>query len=254
MTNILNKDIIKLILNAFEYFIGTGLYFLLFGISILFVLFNKKVSKKVKIVFGFFSIIVLIMNFNPIFAKIYVKIQGDTTYWRVYWMFPFAISIAYMFTYIIFSARGKVNKAILIFIICALIIESGNFVYTSDNFQKVNNYYKIDDEVFDIVNYVSNDNCDYKKLAGPEDFEVYTRQIDGTIFLTTGRVWGVPTKGNIVYSINNADYKAIYDISVKTNTNYIVMENKNIKEDDNLKNYEFDEIYKNEKYTLYFKK
>lgn len=242
---------INTMINAYDSFKGTGLYVLLFIASIIFVLFNKKIKKNVKVVFGIFSVIIFIINLNPIFTKIYVKILGDDVYWRVYWMFPIGIAIAFMLTYMIFSANEKYRKFLLIAIACLLIVVSGNLVYNQENFQKVNNYYKIEDELLDIVNYVSNDNEEYKKLVGPANFEIYTRQIDGNICLAEGRIWGVPPEYSIVYNINTANYKGIQEYAFGTNTNYIVLENINISPNDSLSNYNFDEVYKNEKYTLY---
>ena len=242
---------INTMINAYDSFKGTGLYVLLFIASIIFVLFNKKIKKNVKVVLGVFSVIIFIITLNPIFTKIYVKVLGDDVYWRVYWMFPISFSIAFMLTYMVFSTNEKSRRILLIMISCLLIVVSGDWVYNSENFQKVNNYYKIEDELLDIVNYVSNDEGDYKKLVGPADFEIYTRQIDGTINLEIGRVWGEPTEGNIIYNINNINYNEIKEYSVETNTNYVVLENINIKPEDNLSNYNFKEIYKNNKYTLY---
>ena len=254
MTRIVDEKTINTMLEAYKSFKGTGLYLLLFIASIIFVLFNKKIKKNVKIVFGVFSIIIFIINLNPIFAKIYIKILGDGVYWRVYWMLPLGISIAFMLTYMIFSSKDFSKGLLLCVIAGLLILVSGDFVYNSDNFQKVNNYYKIDDEIIDIVNYVSNDKGEYKKLAGPAEFEIYTRQIDGTIILTMNRIWGEAPKGSIVYYINNANYKELRDSAIKNYTNYIVIDNANIKPDDNFSNYDFNEIHKNEKYTLYKRK
>ena len=254
MTSIADEKTINIMVEAYKSFKGTGLYFLLFIASIIFVLFNKKIKKNVKIVFGFFSIIIFIINLNTIFAKIYTKILGDSVYWRVYWMLPLGISIAFMLTCMIFSSKDYSKQLLLCVIAGLLILVSGDFVYNSDNFKKVNNYYKIDDEVLDIVNYISSEKGDYKKLAGPPEFEVYTRQIDGTIILTMNRIWGEAPKGSIVYYINNVNYKELRDSAIKNYTNYIVIENSKIKPDDNFSNYDFNEIYKNEKYTLYKRK
>ena len=251
MTNFADEKTIKTMIEAYTRFEGTGLYVLLFIASIIFILFNKKIKKNVKIVFGVFSIIIFIINLNPIFAKIYIKILGDGVYWRVYWMLPFAISIAFMLTYIIFIAKEKSRRLLLIVITGLLIVASGEFMYSANNFKKVNNYYKIDDEIVDIVNFVSNYEDVYKKLAGPSEFEIYTRQIDGTILLAMDRIWGDPPKGSIVYYIENVNYKELYDSAIAYQANYIVIENSKITPDDNFSNYGYREIYRNEKYTLY---
>jgi len=61
---------IKTMINAYDSFKGTGLYVLLFIASIIFVLFNKKIKKNVKVVLGVFSVIVFIITLNPICKSI----------------------------------------------------------------------------------------------------------------------------------------------------------------------------------------
>jgi hypothetical protein len=254
----IDENTITILKEAYERFIGTGLYVGLFLISIVYIIANVKkpsTNSRVKIALGIFSIIILVLNLNPIFTKILIKINGSEVYWRVYWMLPYGITIAYMFTDLIFLNDKKLVKIFTALVSIAVIIISGDFVYNSTNFQKVNNYYKVDDDLLDIVNYVSNDDSEYKTLAGPADFEVFTRQIDGTIKLAASRVWTEAKENDastqIVYYINTVNYSKIYNYCIGKNVNYIVIENSNIKENDNLTNYHFEQIHNNEKYTLY---
>jgi hypothetical protein len=252
-----DESTITTLKEAYERFTGTGLYVGLFFISIVYIIANVKKqssNSRVKIALGVFSIIILALNLNPIFAKILIKINGSEVYWRVYWMLPYGITIAYMFADLIFFNDKKYVKILTALVSVAVIILSGDYVYNSTNFQEVNNYYKVEDNLLDIVNYVSNDDSEYKTLAGPADFEVFTRQIDGTIKLATSRVWTEASENDstqIVYYINTVNYSKIYNYSINKNVNYIVIENSNITEKDDLENYHFDKVHTNSKYTLY---
>jgi hypothetical protein len=243
--------------DAFEKFVGTGLYIGLFLISILYILFAlKKESskeKKIKIVLGVYSIIVLAMNLNPIFTKFMIKILGESaTYWRVYWLIPIGICIAYMFTEIVFSQEKKRNKILSLILIVAIIILAGDFIYNSDNFTKVSNYYKVPDSVLDIIFHVSEDDEEYKKLAGPEVFYAYTRQIDGNILICQTRsTVGDYGEDSIINYSELGDIKKICDYCVSRKSNYLVLNNDLKIDDEYMEKYSISNLYSNETYTLY---
>lgn len=242
---------VELIKESFDRFCGTGMYFLLFFISIIF-LCSKKYNNdlRIKIVFGFFSIIILFLNFNPIFTKIMVKVNGSSVYWRVFWLLPMSIGIIYMFTEMIFYREKKMERIGIITLFILIIIISGKFIYTSENFAKVDNYYKIPDYILEIIQHISVDDEEYKKVAGPLEFEIYTRQVDGNILLAEPRSFsGLYDEDSIVTYINEGNFFKIYEKALEIKCNYIIINN-NLKNED-IDNYSFIEICTNEKYTLY---
>lgn len=62
--------------------------------------------------------------------------------------------------------NSKTNKKVVINLVGAIIVImlSGKLIYTQDFFKEVSNPYKIPDEVFEIIDMVSKDNENYKKL------------------------------------------------------------------------------------------
>ena len=247
--------------DAFIKFVGTGLYIGLFFMSILYIIYNMKRSdnkeNKIKIVFGFFSIIILVLNLNPIFTIFLTKALNETsTYWRVYWLLPIGISISFMFTDLIFKKEKISERIFLIILIIGCIFLSGNYMYNSDDiekFMKVNNYYKVPDNVLEIISIVSNDNEEYKKLAGSEEFLVYTRQYDGTILLPESRITdGEYSEYSIVTLLKNSKIDNILMYCIQNSCNYLVI-NRDIEEISNeyLNKNNMIKLYINDEYILY---
>ena len=254
LTGSFSETVFNYITEAYERAVGTGLYFGMFVIAILYIIFVLKNDEhdRAKIIFGLYSIIILVLNLNPIFANFSIKILGSSVYWRVYWMLPIGLALAFVFTELIYRMPNRVKKIGGFVLIVAAIAIGGNFVYSEENFSSVSNYYKVPDTVLEIIWEVSADDEDEKKLAGPLEFEVYTRQIDGTINLVEYRSFtGTYRDNSIVTYITNGDYVNIYKKAIEKNCNYIVLPNSVKTGNDNLTNYGFIELCENQDYTLY---
>lgn len=253
----MDDKIITMIKVAYERFIGTGMYFCIFVIAIIYIFTHiKKEEKsnatKIKIVLCFYSIIVFLLNINPIFAKIMEKVNGESVYWRVYWLLPLAITIPFFFTEYIYQNKKTLNKIVIAILCVFVLMISGKNIYTEENFAKVNNYYKIPDDVLDIIKIASADDEEYKKLAGPLEFEIYTRQYDGTIILAEPRSFsGTYSPTSIVTYLNAGEMKKVYNKAKEIKCNYVVMNHSSEKPNDNLVNYGFEVIGRNSTYTLY---
>lgn len=249
-----SEDILNYIDEAYTRALGTGLYLGMFILAVILIIFELKKEEKsrIKLVFGIYSIIILLLNFNPIFANISIKVIGSSVYWRVYWLLPIGFVLAYIFTELIFKMPQKWKKALASILILFVIIIGGKWVYTEENFQAVNNYYKIPDTVLDVIFRVSADDEEYKKLAGPEEFIIYTRQVDGTIILSDGRSFtGNYGDDSIVTYIVNSDYANIYRKAEEIDCNYVILSNSTKNPNDDLTNYGFTKFYENIDYTVY---
>ncbi len=249
-----SENIFKFISEAYTRALGTGLYLGMFFLAVIFIILELKKEEKsrIKLVFGFYSIIVLLLAVNPIFANISIKVLGSSVYWRVYWLLPIGFVLAYVFTELIFRMPEKWKKALASVLILIVIVIGGKWVYTKENFAVVNNYYKIPDTVLDIIFRVSADDEEYKQLAGPLEFEIYTRQVDGNIILSENRSFtGTYREDSIVTYITNADYENIYKKAKEIGCNYVVLNNSMKKPNDDLTNYGFLKLYENIDYTVY---
>ena len=254
LKNSFSENIFNYISEAYARALGTGLYLGMFFLAVIFIIFELKKEEKsrIKLVFGFYSIIVLILAVNPIFANISIKVIGDSVYWRIYWLLPLGIVLAYVFTELIYKMPSKLKKVLASVLIIFIIIVGGKWIYTEENFVSVNNYYKVPDTVLDIIFRVSADNEEYKQLAGPLEFEVYTRQVDGNIILSENRSFtGSYREDSIVTYITNGDFENIYKKAKEIGCNYVVLNNSVKRADDDLANHGFLKFYENIDYTVY---
>ena len=254
-----SKKTVEVCQEAFTRFVGTGLYIGLFLMSILYVISfmkkNDKKQRKIKIILGFYSIIIFILNLFPVFTKFITTILKETsTYWRVYWLLPLGISIAFMFTEMIYHKEKKIEKAFTFVLIICVIVISGNYMYHLDSkeFIKVGNYYKVPDSVLDVIEYISKDEGDFKRLVGSEPFLVYTRQIDGNIMLPEARDVSAEYKDwSIVSIIKGGDLKDICDYCRSNNCNYLVLGKLVQFPNEYLLGYDIKKVYENDDYSLY---
>ena len=279
-----SQDVIDVVKEAFVRAGGTQLICALYMASLFFILVYKKHSnERTKSVVGVYTILAILVIFNPIFAFLLIKLNGDGVYWRVFWLLFIQLTIVYAIVEFAFVFKKKKwIKITLLALGCVCILGTGKYIYTEDNFQKVNNYYKIPDAALDIINHISEDEneYEYKVLAGPGEFQVYTRQIDSGIILTQGRTFTGYSPKSLCGYIESGDIKNISKKAIATKTNYIVLDNKYVKEDmendgganglngedwangesdendensdlDSLTNYGWKRLYRNEKYSLY---
>lgn len=256
------ENIAKVNKDAFLKTVGTGWYVGLFLVCILFIFIylKKKMSKdkankehylRLILIFGVYSVIVLLLNLNPFFVNLYVKLFGDGVYWRVYWMLPIGIVLAYTATELIFISSKKYKQIVSGLIIVAVLLLGGKFIYNSDNFKNVHNYYKIPDNVLGILMEISADDEEYKKLAGPEEFTIYTRQFDGTILVEDGRQVSMNyPESSLVWKITNGKTEEIAIQAKEDKCNYIIINNSTEMEG-NLTDYGFYVFHKNVDYTVY---
>lgn len=254
--NSFTEEVAGYIEDAFSKAIGDGQYFGMFLIAVAYIILalKKEDYAREKLIFGVYSIIVLIMNFNPVFANLSVKILGNTVYWRVFWLLPIGFVLAFAFTDFLFKLPGKVKKILGFALIVGIIAFSGTYVYDDENYSVINNYYKVPDTMLEMILAISEDNEETKIAVGPPDFEVYARQVDGNIQLIEGRAWGNGySENNIITYLNFGNYELAVPIAEARNCNYIIILNTAKHDLDDLTNYGYVEMLENGEYTLYKK-
>ena len=224
----------------------------LFLIALLYIFINiKDEEKTIKAFLGAYPVLIMFFIWNPLFSKILVDFIGNDVYWRVYWLLPIGIILAYVFTKLIFTVSDKLKRIIAFFAIFIVIVMSGKCVYSEEFFQKVNNHYKVPDEVLEMILIISNDNEEHKKVAGPEEFMIYTRQIDGNIIVECPRnVYGLYSENSLMMKILRGEVKESTKHAKQKDCNYIIFP-KDVTLDGRMENYVYNEFAKNDKYILY---
>lgn len=241
---------LKLVEESYNRAGGPRYYVPIFIVSIIYIwAFCKEKNKDVVATFSVFSILICVICINPVFSKLWSMLAGSEVYWRVYWLLPIGYSISYMFTDLVFRSEKKLEQ-IATFSLCIItLMITGINVYNTENFEKVDNYFKIPDLTLEMIFEVSKDESDYKKLSAPGEFAIYTRQVDGNILLEYGR--DGYSSNSLVSMALEGDLEKIYEKAIEKKCNYIIIPKTSEKEENFLTDYGFEKIHENVKYVLY---
>ena len=244
---------LELIEQSYQRAGGSAHYLAIFLIAMIFIWTTCKNDRRdISAVFCVFSIIILIINLNPVVSKIWSMVVDRGVHWRVYWLLPIGYAIAFMMTELIFMPEKALEKIIAVVLCVGAIILNGKNVYTESNFAITDNYFKLPDLALEIIFAVSADEEEYKKLAGPEEFTVYTRQVDGKILLEqTRNVGGWYEETSLVKLTAEGISEKIHNQASKKKCNYIVLPKTSIEKEDPLTNYGYEVLKENVKYIVY---
>lgn len=242
---------IQTIKTAYERATGSGFYLILFFILFIYIFIQiSKEDKYLKVFFRWYPIAIILIILNPLFYNLTVNFVDSDVYWRTFWCLPIGIIIAYGFTIILKKIKKEnIQKLAFIIVVCLIAI-SGKFIYTKEFFEKVNNPYKVPDMALEIIEKISNDDEEYKKVAGPEEIIVYMRQIDGTVLTEDYRTNGEYGRELIISKINRGEVFSFANECISVKCNYVVIE-RDVKVDASLVDYGYKPVLKNEKYALY---
>ena len=127
---------IEIIKQSFLEYKGSGMYLALYFIAILYI-FLKETDKNIKTFLGYFSIVTIFIILNPIFNKCIDTFINVNVYWRMFWLLPVGITIAYAAVKLIQDRKENKEKVIVFFSICLIIMASGKLVYNKENFWRV---------------------------------------------------------------------------------------------------------------------
>ncbi len=163
----------------------TGFY-LYYTVAAVCYLFLKKKKTESTRLLAAYSVIMYALIFMPVFTLIVWRfLRNGGVYWRLLWMIPYSILIAYAAVELI-SAPGKnILKASAAFIITAGIVLGGTCVYRQDVFQVPTSREKLPQITLTAVSVI-NENAEktgnpYKRLCAPVDILCQVRQVDATI-------------------------------------------------------------------------
>lgn len=212
---------LEIIKNTFLQYKGTGAYIVLYLLALLY-LFLKEEKKEKRMFFLYFQILLWFVVLSPFFNKLVGKIFEESTYWRVYWIIPLGVTMAYVGVEVIINSNSKMKQVISTIIVILIIIMSGKFIYTKENYVKVGNVYKLPDEHVLIAQLIAVDEREYKKALVPETLTPHIRQIESSVKLAYKRNPVGYAEGHIVYELNAGNVENVVTYARKNSCNYIV--------------------------------
>lgn len=133
---------------------GSKKYLLLYLLSFLIIAFTGK--KQERIFFIIIPIINVLTIWNPLFINVIAKyLTSSVTFWRVLWLLPIEVTIAYALNLIIQKATKDRYKSLIFICEIIIIMLCGKFTYSKVNgFEKPENWEKIPQYIVEQTNYI----------------------------------------------------------------------------------------------------
>lgn len=205
----------------------------MYVLSYIYIIF--KGNKKSKRLFLLVPIILVLTVLNPVVCKYIQKyVTTPATYWRLYWLLPLEITIAYASGQIITKMKNKYNKIIITTIIIILIVVLGKNIYLSSReFSKHVNTKKIPENIIEQTNFIlDNSNGKVFVIAPPEPLHGATmRQLSSDIILLYSRLIykenmdNMQEKLELYYKIyDGAEKEEIYEAFQEFKVDFIILE------------------------------
>ena len=174
--------------------LGTGriwiIFWLLLLISSIYLIVKESDVKK-KIIFGLMPFVVVAGFLFPITKKLYVKVarlESANTYYRILWIIPMYVTIAYAFTKCIANIKSSVIKRIVVGIAAVVIAITGSCVYANEHVYMAENIYHLPQNVIDICDRIKpTEDEGTVRAAFPPELVYFVRQYDPNILMTYGR-------------------------------------------------------------------
>lgn len=172
--------------DIFEMTMMRGSYFVLLLLCCIYLVVKKR--KKVESLLFVGMVVALFITFlNPYFTELVAqKVTGVDVYWRLYWIMPIYIIIAYVLSDLIYKEK-KLIEIITIGMTILLIKCAGSYIYEDKlYFTEHTNKYKIPDEVIQVCNLIIEDDRDVTCLFPPK-LAYYPRQYTSKINVIKAR-------------------------------------------------------------------
>lgn len=172
------------VIGLFRDYMGTGLIVIWFLVTVVYLLLTEK-KKQVRILFVYLPVIVLLVFFNPLAARFLYGIIGDEIYYRILWLLPITVVIAYGAVKIYGQLKGR-SRAIFAVMAAVLIAFSGSFIYSNPFFHKAENMYHIPQSVVDICDAIEVEGREVSAVF-PVELLQYVRQYSPVVCMPYGR-------------------------------------------------------------------
>ncbi|MBR1930488.1 MAG: hypothetical protein IJ833_03300 [Lachnospiraceae bacterium] len=209
----------------FRDYMGSGLVVLWFLLSVCY-LFVREKRKHIRILFVYVPLLLLAIFFNPFVAgKVYAQV-GLEVYYRILWLIPFTVVIAFTVVEIYGKLRGRKRKAFLA-VAAGILMVSGSLIYSSPLFRVAENMYHVPQSVVEICDAIEVEGREVRAVF-PAELIQYVRQYSPLVCMPYGREILVKRWGNRdeLYDLMEAeeiDAQALANAARARECHYIVL-------------------------------
>lgn len=171
-------------LETFHKFMGTGLIVIWYLAAVIF-LFLKEKRRPVRVMFLYVPVVILVIFFNPVFAKLFEKFLGMEIYFRMLWMLPMTPTLGY--SIVLGCELLPKRKAAGFLAVCAvLVVTTGTIVYRNPLFSRAENIHHVPQEVVEICDKIQVEGREVMALF-PIEHLLYVRQYSSVVCMPYGR-------------------------------------------------------------------
>lgn len=183
-------EVFQITLEMFRQYIGESWHYALFAAALLYILFSRE-EKKTRGLFCGYVLAFAFVYLCPLTAKIIMEYCiGESVYWRMLWLLPIPLVLAYVCTKVCFRFKNMILRSLACILLAICIVVTGTCVYQPGvtPYVKASNLNKIPPEVVGICEQINADRGDgYACVTASEELVSYIRQYDAGIGLTYGR-------------------------------------------------------------------
>jgi len=236
---------------------GTGFMLILYAVSFIYLIITEK-EKKIGLLLVYVPLLMWLIIFCPIYYRIYMgKLDDSGTYYRMLWLIPLSVTIAYAGCKAAYKHRIIGGIAVI-----AAILLCGRFTYTSVENKKAENAYHVPQYVIDLAEHMEEDIKDVNVYACvPLEMVFYLRQYDSRIGLIYGREaveshWGYYNELYELFEVSESiDWQALLEKTradeegVRACTYFVVPEDRQMIGDP--REFGLEEIYRTDGKILY---
>lgn len=161
---------------------GSGALSLLYLAALICLLVREK-DRVRRLLFLWLPLACLVVFLLPPFYRLYSKLDGAGTYYRILWLIPAGLTIGWS-AVLLFRERIRTGLVVA----CALIILCGEYTYSNENMLKAENRLHIPQMVLDISDFIMNETGGEQTTAAmPAGLVQFVRQYNAKIIMPYGR-------------------------------------------------------------------
>ena len=165
-------------------FSGSGFLFVLLLASVLFLGFKLKKSTE-KTMTVWLPVFALLIFFCPLWIIYLKRAEDGEILYRVLWMIPFAVIVAFALVEAVFMVSKKLRPVFFLLAV-AVIMVSGKYIYSNPHFSKAENPCHVPQVVVDICDDIIVEGREIRACFPIEHIQ-YVRQYTPYVCLAYGR-------------------------------------------------------------------
>lgn len=191
--------------------------------ALIYLFLNEK-QKPRRILLVYLPVIMLVLYFNPLFAAVFCKMVGSEIYFRICWLMPVIIVIAYAAVCIQARLAG-IKRLLFTGAAVVLIGVSGKLVYSNPLYGRAENIYHVPQSVVEI--------CDAIVVPGrevmavfPSELFLYVRQYEPTVCMPYNREVFAGYYDPLYYAMEGqtADLEELVPFARERSCHYIILQ------------------------------